>query len=74
MVAESRDSFISRAPIRRLMKGQGAQLVAEDAVTVLIDKLTETAREVTKQAMELVKADKRKRISPEDIKDAVKQI
>ena len=60
-------SFISKAPIRRLMKNEGAGLVAEDAVILLITQLTEAAKKVTKDAVKLVKNDKRKRVTAADI-------
>lgn len=58
---------IARAPIRRLMKAEGAGLVAEDAVEKLIAKLTEAAIEITKKAVKLVKDEKRKRLTSADI-------
>ena len=60
-------SFISKAPIRRLMKNEGAGLVAEDAVILLIDELTKAAKAVTKEAVKMVKIDKRKRVTAADI-------
>lgn len=66
--SKSKDrSFISKAPIRRLMKNEGAGLVAEDAVILLIDELTKAAKAVTKEAVKLVKTDKRKRVTAADI-------
>ena len=49
------------------MKNEGAGLVAEAAVNVLIQELTSVAKEVTKAAVKLVKSDKRKRITGADI-------
>ncbi|MHA1721254.1 MAG: histone-like protein [Promethearchaeota archaeon] len=63
----SRSAYIAKAPIRRLMKNEGAGLVAEDAVILLIDELTKAAKEVTKEAVKLVKGDKRKRVTAADI-------
>ncbi len=71
-MAENRESYISKAPIRRLMKQQGARLVAEEAVICLIDKLTEIGKDVTKKAIKIVEGEKRKRITPEDIREAQK--
>lgn len=65
--AESRSTYIAKAPIRRLMKNEGAGLVAEAAVSILIDKLTKVAMDVTKAAVKYVKEDKRKRITGADI-------
>ena len=60
-------TFISKAPIRRLMKAEGAQLVAQDAIVLLITELERIGKETTKEAMKVVKADKRKRITAADI-------
>ncbi|MHA1776859.1 MAG: histone-like protein [Promethearchaeota archaeon] len=68
--AVSRASYIAKAPIRRLMKDEGATLVAEDALELLIDVLTKAAEEKTKAAIKLVKADKRKRVTAADISAA----
>ncbi len=65
--AATRSAYIAKAPIRRLMKNEGASLVAENAVVVLIEQLTKVATEVTKEAVKLVKADKRKRLTAADI-------
>ncbi|MHA1340330.1 MAG: histone-like protein [Promethearchaeota archaeon] len=65
--SSSRESYIAKAPIRRLMKNEGADLVAEAALQILIDELTKRAKEVTKNAIKLVKDDKRKRITGPDI-------
>ena len=63
----TRDSFIAKAPIRRLMKREGAILVSESAVVMLIEVLTKLAATATKEAMKIVKADKRKRVTAPDI-------
>jgi histone H3/H4 len=65
--AKARSAYIAKAPIRRLMKNEGAGLVAEDAVILLIEELTKAAKEVTKEAVKLVKGDKRKRVTAADI-------
>ncbi len=65
-------SYIAKAPIRRLMKAEGAELVANEAVQILIDKLLAEAADVTKKAVGLVKGDKRKRVTAADIRDATK--
>ncbi|TFH26046.1 MAG: histone [Promethearchaeota archaeon] len=65
-----RNSYIAKAPIRRLMKDEGASLVAENALELLIDILTKAAQEKTKEAIKLVKADKRKRVTAADISAA----
>jgi len=68
----SEDKFISKAPIRRIMKNQGASLVAEEAVTTLVDYLEKFADTLTKKALKIAEADKRKKVTPEDINAALK--
>jgi len=67
----ARDSYIAKAPIRRLMKNEGAELVAEDALLFVIDKIEEEAKKVTKEALGVVKDDKRKKVTAADIKAVV---
>jgi histone H3/H4 len=64
---EGRTVYIAKAPIRRLMKNEVASLVAENAVNILIEKLTNVAKDVTKGAVKIVKDDKRKRVTGADI-------
>ena len=66
--------FIAKAPIRRLMKNQGANLVAEDAVNVLINFLEKFGGDVTKKAIALANADKRKRVTADDVGAAAKAL
>ena len=66
----ARESYIAKAPIRRLMKREGADLVSSDALDFIIDKIEEEAKSVTKTAVNLVRDDDRKRITKEDIKNA----
>ncbi|UYP47653.1 hypothetical protein NEF87_003938 [Candidatus Lokiarchaeum ossiferum] len=65
--SENRSSFISKAPVRRLMKGEGAGLVSDEAVKLLIEQLEKNAIQTTKKALTLVKDEKRKRLTAEDI-------
>jgi len=64
------ESYMAKAPIRRLMKKVGAGLVAADALDKLIDFLEKTAVATTKKAIKITKADKRKRVMAEDIRKA----
>lgn len=66
--------FIAKAPIRRLMKSYGANLVAEDALLGLISYLENYGMDVTKKALEIAAKDKRKKASAEDIAAAVKAL
>ena len=67
---KERSAYIAKAPIRRLMKAEGAGLVAEDAVELLIATLTKAAEETTKKAVKIVKDEKRKRLTAVDIMTA----
>lgn len=66
------DSYIAKAPIRRLMKKEGADLVAADALDKLIGYLEKTAADATKEAIKVTKADKRKRVTAADIRKATR--
>lgn len=70
--AAGKKSYIAKAPIRRLMKAEGAELVSNEAVTILIDQLLKVAGDVTKNAVKIVSGDKRKRITAADIREASK--
>ncbi len=63
----AKKNFISKAPIRRLMREEGASLISDDALALLINTLEKHAVETTKKALEIVKDDKRKRITSKDI-------
>ena len=64
---------ITKTALRRLMKEEGgANIVAADAVLALMDYLQDLATDITKKALELAKHAKRKTISKEDIKLAIK--
>ncbi|UYP45647.1 hypothetical protein NEF87_001932 [Candidatus Lokiarchaeum ossiferum] len=63
----ARSTYIAKAPIRRLMKEEGAGLVAEEAVVLLIEELTKVAKNLTKKAVKVVKDDKRKRVTAADV-------
>ena len=58
--AKKSDGYIAKAPIRRLMKKEGADLVAADALDKLIGYLEKEAANATKEAIKITKADKRK--------------
>ena len=68
------EKFISKAPIRRLMKSQGAALVAEEAVKGLVEYLGKFGQEVTKKAIAVAKADKRKKVTADDIEEGAKAL
>ena len=66
-------SFVAKAPIRRLMRQEGANLVSDEALGLLIEKVEEIAMKTTKTALSLVKDEKRKRLTAEDIQWASNQ-
>lgn len=66
------ETYIAKAPIRRLMKKEGADLVAAAALDKLIEFLEAKAAEATKGAHKICKDDKRKRISAADVRNATR--
>jgi len=64
--------YISWSPIRRLMKHNGAVIVARDAVNELVDWMSASAVIITKSALTLTKHGKRKKITRDDILLAIK--
>jgi len=62
-MAKKSDGYIAKAPIRRLMKKEGADLVAADALDKLIGYLESMASEATKEAIKITKTDKRNPIT-----------
>ncbi|MHA1195638.1 MAG: histone [Promethearchaeota archaeon] len=66
------ETYIAKAPIRRLMKKEGADLVAAEALDKLIQFLEKKAAETTKAALKICKADKRKRVTAADIRNATR--
>ncbi len=70
--AKKRESYIAKAPIRRLMKAEGARLVAAEALDKLIDYLEGAGAKITKDAIAFTKVAKRKRITAVDIRNAAR--
>jgi len=66
------ETYIAKAPIRRLMKKEGADLVAAEALDKLIGFLENSAANATKEAIKICKADKRKRVTAADIRAATR--
>lgn len=58
--------YISWSPIRRLMKHNGALIVARDAVNELVNWMGTSAEKLTKTALTLTKHAKRKKITRND--------
>ncbi len=64
--------YISWSPVRRLMKHNGALIVARNAVDELVDWMGQSAEKITKVALNLTKHAKRKKITKGDILMAIK--
>jgi histone H3/H4 len=62
------------SPIRKLMKDNGAEMVARDAVDALIDYLQKSARNVTSKALEMTRHAGRKKLTLGDMDLAMKLI
>ena len=62
------------SPIRRLMKQQGASIVARNAVNQLIDHLEKTAIGLTEQARAFTMHANRKKITKNDLLLSIKYI
>ena len=60
------------SPIRRLMKQQGASIVARNAVNQLIDHLEKTAVGLTEQARAFTMHANRKKITKNDLLLSIK--
>ena len=60
------------SPIRKLMKDNGAEMVARDAVDALIDYLEKEARNVTNKALEMTRHAGRKKLTLNDMDLAMK--
>jgi len=55
------------SPVRNLMKSVGAQIVAHDAVDLLVSYLEDRAKEITSNAMKLTRHSKRTKLTKDDI-------
>ena len=62
------------SPIRKLMKDNGAEMVARDAVDALIDYLEKLAEGVTSKALEMTRHASRKKLTMADMDLAMKLI
>ena len=60
------------SPIRKLMKDNGAEMVARDAVDALIDYLEKTAKIMTNKALEMTRHAQRKKLTDIDMDLAMK--
>ena len=60
------------SPVRKLMKDNGAEMVAREAVDALIDYLETVARGVTSKALEMTRHAGRKKLTQNDMNLAMK--
>ncbi len=60
------------SPVRKLMKDNGAEMVAREAVDALIDYLEKVARGVTRKALEMTRHAGRKKLTQNDMNLAMK--
>jgi len=70
-MAKKKRSF-AWSPLRKLMKKSGANIVARNAVDLLIQDLEETASKITKKALSFAKHAKRKKITKDDMSLAIR--
>ncbi|MHA1338634.1 MAG: histone [Promethearchaeota archaeon] len=72
-MAKKKRSF-AWSPLRKLMKKSGANIVARNAVDLLIMDLEETATKLTKKALAFAKHAKRKKITKDDMTLAIRYL
>ena len=72
-MAKKKRSF-AWSPLRKLMKRAGANIVARNAVDLLITDLEDVATKLTKKALGFAKHAKRKKITKEDMSLAIKYL
>lgn len=62
------------SPVRKLMKDNGAEMVAREAVDALIDYLEKVAVQISSEALKLASHSRRKTVTPKDMKSAMRMI
>ena len=72
-MAKKKRSF-AWSPLRKLMKKSGDNIVASNAVDLLISDLENVAQKLTKKALGFAKHAKRKKITKEDMSLAIKYL
>jgi len=63
----SKKKALAWSPVRNLMKSVGAQIVARDAVDLMISFLEEKAKGITTDALKLTRHSKRTKLTRDDI-------
>jgi histone H3/H4 len=69
-----KEHIFAWSPLRTLMKESGAEVVARDAVEVLLDYLEERARKITETALVFTRHSDRKKVSKADVELAIEQL
>ena len=72
-MAKKKSSF-AWSPLRKLMKRSGANIVARNAVDLLIMDLEEVATKLTKKALTFAQHANRKKITKDDMTLAIKYL
>ena len=67
-------SAFAWSPVRKLMKKQGATIVAREAVDLLIENLESVSESLTKKALAFAEHAKRKKITKDDMLLAIKYL
>ncbi len=62
--------FIAKAPMKRFMKTQGAEIVGSGALNLIIDEIEKIGRQITRMALDASKDEDRKKVMAEDIRFA----
>lgn len=70
--SKTRNSSFAWAPIRRLMKSQGADIVSKNGVDFLIDHLQNKVTQLTGRAQKFTQHANRKKITRDDLILALK--
>ncbi|HME54362.1 MAG TPA: histone-like protein [Candidatus Lokiarchaeia archaeon] len=63
----SKKKALAWSPVRNIMKSVGAQIVARDAVDLMISFLEEMVKSITTDALKLTRHSKRTKIMRDDI-------
>ena len=64
--------YFAKAPIREMMKDLGCKIVSQNALLRLIEYLEKNAAVIVKNAIEITKSDKKKKLTAKDIRKATR--
>ena len=74
MLHMAKKTVLAWSPIRELMKSQGAQVVARDAVDFLIKYLGDLGKNITTNALKLTRHAKRQKLTRSDVDLVIKMM